>query len=110
VIQILFSNASTLVFVNNTLTDHIPLHRSIKKKCHLTPYLYVLTVDALGYLLESTSIKGRICDVTLPDDSKMINNHLANDSFLSIHLEKDSIQTTKGCLDTFCNTLKHFSQ
>jgi hypothetical protein len=44
----------------------------------LAPYLYALTVDDLGYLLEVARIQGQVRGILLPDGSKMINNHFGD--------------------------------
>ena len=64
VVKTLFSYAFAFVSINNTLSPHIHLHKSIKQGCPLAPYLYVLNVDALGYLLETTNQQAHIRGVT----------------------------------------------
>jgi hypothetical protein len=83
IVNTLFSNVSTLVYVNNTLTIHIPMHRSIRQGYPLAPSLYVLVVDAPRYLLESARIQGRIEGISLSNRSKMVNNDFVDDSFLN---------------------------
>jgi hypothetical protein len=65
-INTLFTCASAFVSVNNVLSPCIHLHRSIRQGCPLAPYLYVLTVDALGYLLEATHLQGQLRGISLP--------------------------------------------
>ena len=59
-VNTLFSCTSSFVSMSNSLSRHIHLHRSIRQGCPLAPYLYALTVDALGYLLEATLHQGKI--------------------------------------------------
>jgi len=47
----LFKNASTFVFVSKEFYPLNYLHHSILYGCPLAPYLYVLGIDALGYFL-----------------------------------------------------------
>jgi hypothetical protein len=85
-VNTLFSNASTFVSMNSTLTGCIPLHCSIRQMCPLGPYLYVLATDTLEYLSESARMQGRIRGISLLNGSKMINNHFTNDSLLLVRL------------------------
>lgn len=81
-VSTLFSNVATFVSANKGFPPQISLNRSIRMGCPLAPYLYFLTVDALGYLLEEACIVGQIRGIMLPDGSKMVNNHFANDSLI----------------------------
>ena len=53
-ITTIFSCSSSFVSINNPLSPHIHLHRSIKKRCPLSPYPYILIANVLGYVLEET--------------------------------------------------------
>ena len=55
----LFTNASTFVAINNALSLRTFLHQSIPQGCLLDPYLYVLTMNALDYLLKTTYFLGK---------------------------------------------------
>ena len=57
-INTLFSSLLAFVAVNNILSLCILLHHSIVKGCPLAPYRYVLTTNALGYLLENDHVHG----------------------------------------------------
>ena len=61
----LFFNVVTFVSTNKAFPPRISLNRSIKRGCPLAPYLYVLTVDALGYFLEEACIVGEIRGIML---------------------------------------------
>lgn len=50
-VNILFSNALVIVCVNRSLTYLIPLRKSLTQGYPIALDLYVLTYDALGYLL-----------------------------------------------------------
>jgi hypothetical protein len=75
-VNTLFINGLTFVFVNKALSPHIFLHRSICYGCPFPSYLYVFTVDALGYLLEGTCIKGQIHGIFLSDGLEMVKTTL----------------------------------
>lgn len=70
----------------------------------MATYLHVLTGNAFAYLLEATHIQGHVWGILLPNASKMVNNHFANDSLLSISVERSSIDGVRACLDLFCST------
>lgn len=59
-VNIILTNALTFVSVNKSLSPWIVLHWSICQGCPLAPYLYVLTMNALGYLLEVTRIARQV--------------------------------------------------
>nr|QHR88371.1 hypothetical protein Q903MT_gene2384 [Picea sitchensis] len=70
-VNTLFSCASAFFSVNNSLYPHILLHWSIRQGCPLAPHLYVLTADALGYLLEAAHMQRQLRGVSLPDDKEL---------------------------------------
>jgi hypothetical protein len=55
-VNALIFNVYAFVYVNGVFQDKIMLHKLIRQGCALAPYLYVLVVDALGYLLEVARI------------------------------------------------------
>lgn len=71
--------------------------------CPLALYLYVLTADALGYLLEASHIVRQIHSILLSDDLETVNNHFVDESLLSVRVEWDSIDGALPCLDTCCS-------
>lgn len=78
----LFFNVATFLSISKAFPPRISLNRSIRWGCPLPPYLYVFTIDELGYLLEEACIVGQIRGIMLPDGSKMVNNHFADDSLI----------------------------
>jgi hypothetical protein len=46
--------------VNDVLSEFIALQCSTRQVCPLALFLYVITVDALGYLLEVARMQGKI--------------------------------------------------
>jgi hypothetical protein len=67
-VNTLFTNASTFVSMNS-LSLQFSLYWPIPQGCPLAPYLYVLTIDALGDLLEVAHIAGLFRGIMLLDDS-----------------------------------------
>ena len=67
-VSILFSNASTMIMTNGILFEPMNLQRLIQQGFPLLPFLYVLVVDALGYLVEAKAITHHIQGIQLPND------------------------------------------
>ena len=105
-INTLFYSTSTFgVVVNNTLSPCIPLHHAIREGFPLAPHLYVVIMDDLGYLLETSQVQGHIQGVILPYSSKMTNNHFAYDYMLSLHVNQEVVATTRYCVSLFFQLL-----
>ena len=64
-------------------------------------YIYVLTTDALSYLLENSQVRGRIHGIILLDASKMENNYFVSDSLLSIRVNQDVAASARDFLSIF---------
>lgn len=62
----------------------------------------MLVAYALGYLLMSTRVQGKIQGKQILGDSEFFDNHFSNDRILLVCLELHSVNETKRCLDTFC--------
>jgi len=48
-------------------------------------------------------MQGRIRGISRLKGSKMVNNHFAHGSLLSVQLDQNLVEVTKGCLDIFCS-------
>jgi hypothetical protein len=66
--------------------------------------LYVLTANALGYLLENAHIQGQMWVILLPNGSKMVNNHFADESLLYVWAKQSFFNGAPTCLDVFYST------
>jgi hypothetical protein len=66
VVKTMFSNASVFVLVNGVLLDKIVLNNSIREGCPLTPYLYVLAANALGFLFNESRMQGWVRGISIP--------------------------------------------
>ena len=75
------TNSSTFISINRVLSPWTSLHCPMHQGCPLAPYLYVLTTNALGYLLEASHIAGWIHGILLLHGSKMVSNHFVDDPF-----------------------------
>lgn len=84
-VQTLFSNAFAIISTNGVLSKPFELQCSTRQGCPLVPTLYVLVADALGYLLANRVVEGTIMRISLPppSESKLINGHFTDDSFLT---------------------------
>lgn len=64
------------------MNDPFPLQRSIRQGCPLAPYLYFLTTNALGYILQSANKLKLISRIFIPQDVVVINSQCVNDNLL----------------------------
>nr|KUM47385.1 hypothetical protein ABT39_MTgene5570 [Picea glauca]QHR89567.1 hypothetical protein Q903MT_gene3589 [Picea sitchensis] len=90
----LFSKTSARVSMNGVLSESIALQRSIRQGCMLASYLYVITVDALGYLFEATRLQGQIRGIYLLYGNQLLNVHFADDLALTPELTQHSVEGT----------------
>ena len=104
-VNTLFSCTSSFVSMSNSLSRHIHLHRSIRQGCPLAPYLYVLTANALGYLLEATLHQGKIRRVSFLRENEMVNNHFIYVSIISMTIQRKYFSTSMYCLIFFTRHL-----
>lgn len=73
-------NASAAVIVNGEQSKQFKLQRSVRQGCPLAPYLFLLTVDVLGQMLQhpDNQVKG----LQLPDNTFITNQMFADDTLL----------------------------
>ena len=73
-------NASATIIVNGEQSQPFKLERSVRQGCPLAPYLFLLTVDVLGQMLQhpDCQVKG----LRLPDNSLITNQMFADDTLL----------------------------
>ena len=73
-------NASATIIVNGEQSQAFQLQRSVRQGCPLAPYLFLLTVDILGQMLQhpNCQVKG----LRLPDNSYITNQMFADDTLL----------------------------
>ena len=83
-------------------TDPFPLQRSIHQGCPLAPYLYVLTTNALGYMLQSAWKLKLISGVSIPQNSSVSNLHYADDRLLFLQNSEQEISNTLDVLEIYC--------
>ena len=73
-------NAAASVVVNGEQSQTFQLQRSVRQGCPLAPYLFLLTVDVLGQMLQHPEygVKG----LRLPDKTNITNQMFADDTML----------------------------
>lgn len=73
-------NASASIIVIGEQTRTFKLQRSVRQGCPLTPYLFLLTVDVLGQMLQhpKSGVKG----LKHPDKTTITNQMFADDTLL----------------------------
>ena len=68
----------------------------------MLPYLNVLTINALRYLLGSSHSHGIIHGISLLDEFEIKNNNFVDDYWLSTQATKELVDTAKDSLFIFC--------
>ena len=73
-------NASASILVNGQSSKPFKLQRSMRQGCPLAPYLFLLTVDVLGQMLQhpQSGVQG----LRLPDNTTITNQMFADDTLL----------------------------
>ena len=82
-------NASAAIIVNGEQSQTFKLQRSVRQGCPLAPYLFLLTVDVLGQMLQhpGCNVKG----LRLPDNSTITNQMFADDTLLLLDGTSDNM-------------------
>lgn len=82
-------NSSATVIVNGELSQPFNLQRSVRQGCPLAPYLFLLTVDVLGQMLQHPEchVKG----LRLPDNTTITNQMFADDTLLLLEGTPDNM-------------------
>lgn len=102
-IDMLFGDANACITIKKLQSKAFGLFRSIRQECPLAPALYVLAAKGFGYLLAHSVSSGLVCGISLPgSSSQLVNRHFADDSFLTLLEDEESILNALNCLDTFC--------
>ena len=93
-------NAAASVIVNGEISKTFRLQRSVRQGCPLAPYLFLLTVDVLGQMLQhpDCGVQG----LRLPDNTIITNQMFADDTLLLL-------DGTRENLDKALNVIIRFS-
>ena len=92
-------NASATVVVNGEQSKAFNLQRSVRQGCPLAPYLFLLTVDVLGQMLQHPEchVKG----LRLPDNSYITNQMFADDTLLLLEGTPENMDTALAVINKF---------
>ncbi|XP_059073690.1 uncharacterized protein LOC131874367 [Cryptomeria japonica] len=85
----LFADASACITINGRQSSAFGLFRSIQQGCPLAPSLYVLAAEGFGISLPNSQLQ-------------LLNGHFADDSFLTLLEEEETIREALKCLNIFC--------
>ena len=101
-VKMLFQDANAQIIINNSLTTPFELQQSIRQGCSLSPFLYVLTADALGYLLHGANHLNLIKRISIPQNQVVINSHFVDDSMLFLQNSEEELTNVLDILDLYC--------
>ena len=92
-------NASAAIIVNGEVSQAFNLQRSVRQGCPLAPYLFLLTVDVLGQMLQhpNCEVKG----LRLPDNSHITNQMFANDTLLLLEGNPENMDRAIAVINKF---------
>ena len=92
-------NASAAVVVNGVQSKTFRLQRSVRQGCPLAPYLFLLTVDVPGQMLQhpNCGVQG----LRLPDNSTITNQMFADDTLLLLDGTKDNLDRALTVIERF---------
>ena len=98
IVSSLFSLASYFVEVHDALSPCIALYSLIRKVCPLSPYLNVLTINSLRYLLGSCHSHRIIDGISLLYEFEITNNNFGDESWLLTQDTKELVDIAKDSL------------
>jgi hypothetical protein len=86
--------------MNGEIWEVFSLHRAVRQGCPLAPYLFILAIDVLGYMLQDP--KAEVEGLTLPKGGIPRDQTFADDIALYLKGTKDNMDKAKKVLDTLC--------
>ena len=92
-------NAAASVIVNGEISRTFHLHRSVRQGCPLAPYLFLLTVDVLGQMLQHPGC--RVQGLRLPDNTTITNQMFADDTLLLLDGTRDNLDRALQVIHRF---------
>ena len=92
-------NDVAAVIVNGEQSKTFPLQRSVRQGCPLAPYLFLLTVDVLGQMLQHPDCQVR--GLKLPDNTTITNQMFADDTLLFLDGTIDNMDQTLTVIKKF---------
>ena len=101
-VQILLRDAFAQVEINGSLSDPFPLGRSIRQGCPLAPSLFVISAEALYYILRDNTLSPEVRGLYLPNNEELINSQFADDTALFFELTNNNFLNLQSKLNMFC--------
>ena len=92
-------NASASVIVNGEQSKTFRLQRSVRQGCPLAPYLFLLTVDVLGQMLQHPD--NHVRGLQLPYNTFITNQMFADDTLLFLDGKIDNMDRALTVISTF---------
>ena len=92
-------NASASILVNGQSTKTFKLQRSVRQGCPLAPYLFLLTVDVLGQMLQHAQCG--VQGLRLPDNTTITNQMFADDTLLFLDGQRDNLDRALDVITRF---------
>jgi hypothetical protein len=92
-------NASASVIVNGVQSKNFRLQRSVRQGCPLAPYLFLLTVDVLGQMLQHPD--NQVRGLQLPDNTYITNQMFADDTLLFLDGTVDNMDRALTVINRF---------
>ena len=92
-------NASASVIVNGEQSKTFRLQRSVRQGCPLAPYLFLLTVDVLGQMLQHPD--NHVRGLQLPDNTFITNQMFADDTLLFLDGKIDNMDRALTVISRF---------
>ena len=92
-------NASAAIIINGEQSKPFQLQRSVRQGCPLAPYLFLLTVDVLGQMLQHPT--SQVQGLRLPDNSTITNQMFADDTLLLLDGTPDNMDRAINVIDLF---------
>ena len=98
-IMSLNTNASASIIINGERSKTFQLQRSVRQGCPLAPYLFMLTVDVLGQMLQHPT--NGVIGLKLPDNSYITNQMFADDTLLLLEGKQDNMERAINVISRF---------
>lgn len=92
-------NAAASIIVNGEISKTFRIHRSVCQGCPLAPYLFLLTADVLGQMLQhpGCGVQG----LHLPDNTTITNQMFADDTLLLLDGTRENLDRALNVIHRF---------
>ena len=92
-------NAAASVIVNGEISKTFCLQRYVRQGCPLAPYLFLLTVDVLGQMLQHS--RCQVQGLRLPDNIVITNQMFADDTLLLLDGTRENLDRALSVISRF---------